>query len=246
MISNILQERMKVDIRILSQVERASRTGEEIHVYKSQIFEVLEHGELEITMPIEGGKVILLPLDLRYEFAFYTQSGIYKSTGIIRERYKSENRYMLKIVLKAPLTKYQRRQYYRMECTLDMEYYIITKEQANMQEPDMSMETLLDELPLDERKKGTIVDISGGGIRFVSKEKNEDESYALILVLLQTVNREKEYLIPGRIIRCVRLDTADTLYENRVEFIINDNRMREEIIRYIFEEERRIRKNEKG
>ncbi|MGN0342630.1 MAG: flagellar brake protein [Roseburia sp.] len=246
MISNILQERMKVDIRIVGQVERAARTGEEVHVYKSQIFEVFEHGELEITMPIEGGKVILLPLDLRYEFAFYTQSGIYKSTGVIKERYKSDNVYMLRIVLKAPLTKFQRRQYYRMECMLDMEYCLITNEQANISDVNMLMESLRENPSPGGRKKGTVVDISGGGIRFVSKEKNEDNSYALIIVLLHTAKREKEYMIPGRIIRCLRVDTAEQLYENRVEFIINDARMREEIIRYIFEEERRIRKNEKG
>lgn len=244
MISNILQERMKVDIRILGQNQQASH--QEAHVYKSQIFEVLEHGELEITMPIEGGKVILLPLDLRYEFAFYTATGIYKSTGIIKERYKADNVYMLKIVLKAPLTKYQRRQYYRMECTLDMEYYIITEEQASMPELETEPEELLQQLPLDEKKTGTIVDISGGGIRFVSKEKNENDSYVLLSVLLRRESGEKEYLIPGRIIRCIRLETTERLYENRVEFMISNDRMREEIIRYIFEEERRIRNTKKG
>lgn len=246
MISNILKERMKVDIRMVGQVERAGRNGEEVHVYKSQIFDVLDHGELEITMPIEGGKVILLPLDLRYEFIFYTESGLYRSVGRIRERYKTENRYMLKIVLKSPLSKFQRREYFRMQCVLDMIYYPLTKEQAFLEHGEDIMENLRDENFVEKRRDGTIVDISGGGVRFISKEQNEEGGYALVVVLLRTGEHEKQYLLPGRILHCVRLETPEIKYENRVEFIISDSKLREEIIRYVFDEERRMRRSNKG
>ena len=38
----------------------------------------------------------------------------------------------------------------------------------------------------------------------------------------------------------------DRKYENRVEFILKDSKVRDEIIKFIFAEERRTRKNEKG
>lgn len=241
MIANILQERMKIDIRACAEAEQEKDSGEAAHVYKSQIYEVLEDGELEIIMPIEGGRVILLPLDLRYEFAFYTATGIYKSEGQIKERYKTENRYMLRIVLNTPLSKFQRREYYRMECVLDMTYFILDREQAQMEDAQSILEEFSEAELMEKQRQGTIVDISGGGIRFVSEEKNEAESRVLIQMKLKSDQEEKQYCLIGRILQSVRARTAELRYENRVQFVIKDSKIREEIIRYIFLEERRTR-----
>lgn len=237
---------MKIDIRLVSELDRAKKTGEEVHVYKSQIFELLGNGELEICMPLEKGRVILLPLGVRYEFAFYTQSGIYKSVGQVKERYKTENRYMLRIVLNTPLSKFQRREYYRMECILDMTYFLLDEEQAQMTDAEAIVDSLRDAHFYEKQRKGTIVDISGGGIRFVSEEQNETDGYVLVLMMLRGDEGEKQYCLVGRILQSVRLQTRDNKYENRVQFVIRDSKIREEIIRYIFMEERRTRNREKG
>lgn len=241
MIANILQERMKIDIRACAEIEHEKEGGEEAHVFKSQIYEILEDGELEIIMPIEGGRVILLPLGVRYEFAFYTPTGIYKSEGQIKERYKTENRYMLRILLNTPLSKFQRREYYRMDCVLNMTYFVLDGEQAQMEDAHMIMEEFTEVEFMENRRQGTIVDISGGGIRFVSEEKNEPESRVLILMKLKSDQEEKQYCLIGRILQSVRVHTAQMRYENRVQFMIKDSKIREEIIRYIFLEERKKR-----
>ena len=207
MISNVLREGMKIDIRIVNQTERTDAKEKETPVYKSQIYELFENGEMEIMMPIQSGKIILLPLGLRYEFVFYTPNGLYKSIGQIRERYKTENRYLLRIVLNTPLSKYQRR---------------------------------------EKQKKGTIVDISGGGVRFVTNEQLEEGKAVLIIVMLQTQAGEKQYYLPGHILRSVKLLNRDNMYENRLKFIIHDDKIREEIIKYIFAEERKARQRGKG
>lgn len=245
MVADVLKERMKIDIRMLGEVDRAKETGEEVHVYKSQIFELLGNGELEITMPLEKGRVILLPLGVRYEFAFYTQSGIYKSVGQVKERYKTDNRYMLRIVLNTPLSKFQRREYYRMECILDMTYFLLDEEQAQMEDVEAIMDSLRDVHFYEKQRRGTIVDISGGGIRFISEDQNEADGYVLVLMMLRGETGEKQYCLTGRILQSVRLQTAEKKYENRVQFVIRDARIREEIIRYIFMEERRARNREK-
>lgn len=245
MVADVLKERMKIDIRMLGEVDRAKETGEEVHVYKSQIFELLGNGELEITMPLEKGRVILLPLGVRYEFAFYTQSGIYKSVGQVKERYKTDNRYMLRIVLNTPLSKFQRREYYRMECILDMTYFLLEEEQAQLEDVEAIMDSLRDVHFYEKQRRGTIVDISGGGIRFISEEQNEADGYVLVLMMLRGETGEKQYCLTGRILQSVRLQTTEKKYENRVQFVIRDARIREEIIRYIFMEERRTRNREK-
>ena len=60
----------KIDIRLLQQVENEERTGDTVKVYKSQVLDINKRGNLEISMPTEGTKLILLPLDVRLEFVF--------------------------------------------------------------------------------------------------------------------------------------------------------------------------------
>ena len=53
--------------------------------------------------------------------------------------------------------------------------------------------------------------------------------------------------IVGNVIACVEVRLpVKVVYESRIRFHIEDNRMREEIIRYIFEEERKVRQKENG
>ena len=54
----------KIDIRLLQQVENEERTGDTVKVYKSQVLDINKRGNLEISMPTEGTKLILLPLDV--------------------------------------------------------------------------------------------------------------------------------------------------------------------------------------
>ena len=51
----------KIDIRLLQQVENEKRTGDTVKVYKSQVLDINKRGNLEISMPTEGTKLILLP-----------------------------------------------------------------------------------------------------------------------------------------------------------------------------------------
>ena len=70
----------KIDIRLLQQVENEERTGDTVKVYKSQVLDINKRGNLEISMPTEGTKLILLPLDVRLEFVFYS-GGFFFSFG---------------------------------------------------------------------------------------------------------------------------------------------------------------------
>ena len=71
-------------------------------------------------------------------------------------------------------------------------------------------------------------------------------SAVLIIVMLQTQTGEKQYYLPGYILRSTKLLNRDNMYENRLKFIIRDDKIREEIIRYIFAEERKARQRGKG
>ena len=133
-VAEIIQPGDKVDISFLQQVERRNADMEQElpKVYKSQVLDVKENGNLEISMPSENGRLVLLPLSIRLEFVFFSRGGMYRAIGQIKERFKSANVYMLEIELKSQLTKYQRREFFRYPCVIGMTFYKVTKEETQI------------------------------------------------------------------------------------------------------------------
>ena len=219
----------KIDIRLLQQVENEERTGDTVKVYKSQVLDINKRGNLEISMPTEGTKLILLPLDVRLEFVFYSGGFLYKSIGQIVERFKRDNIYTLEVELKTRLEKFQRREFYRYECSIDFKFFELTEEQADL-----------------ATRTGTIVDISGGGIRFNSDTELKSGDHILAVAHLANERMNQEFHIVGSVISCEKKEqVTEKKYVSRVKFMIKDDRVREDIIRYIFEEERLTRQKDK-
>ena len=67
-IAEIIQPGDKVDISFVQNVERAKKDQSMPKIYKSQVLDLKENGNLEISMPVERGKLVLLPLDGVYLF----------------------------------------------------------------------------------------------------------------------------------------------------------------------------------
>lgn len=246
MVTDMIRLGNKVDIRLIQQIEQVEKTGVSPHVYGSKVFDISDEGDIELIMPIESGKVILLPLGVRYEFVFYTSLGLYRSVGQVKERYKKENVYVLLIELKSQLTKFQRREYYRFPCLVDMQYFHISQEDAQKKSSEDIFQGLRDNHFYDKQKSGSIVDLSGGGVRFTSDEGLNSEQYILLILRLCNDNMDKQYFLAGHVLSSSKIEGEIKKFENRVQFIFRDPRVREEIIRYIFEEERRTRNRGKG
>ena len=242
-LSEIIRPGDKIDISLMQQVHTMDEDHESFKVYKSQVLNLKENGNLQISMPSERGKLVLLTLGVRYEFVFFSREGLYRATGQIVERYKSENVYMLEVQLKSQIEKYQRREFFRYPCILDMRYYTISDEEAKIGSGDAIFISLQENGDNAQREfKGRIVDLSGGGIRFATTGEAESGQYLLLEIALQNESVDKQYYIIGKVISCVQMEQApDELFEVRAEFLITDNNVREEIIRFIFEEERNAR-----
>ena len=64
-------------------------------IYLSKVCDIISEERLEIVMPMEKTKLILLPVDGEYEITFYTKSGVFQCGARIVERYKSDGIYLL-------------------------------------------------------------------------------------------------------------------------------------------------------
>ncbi|MCI8281885.1 MAG: flagellar brake protein [Lachnospiraceae bacterium] len=245
MISSILKVGDRLDIRFLQQVRSYEKGGEKPRILKSRIYDVKKDGTLEIGMPMEAGKLVLVPLEVRYSIIFYTRQGMYQCIGQVKERYKSDNLYMVTMELKTNLVKFQRREFYRKDCLIEVDYLAVPEDEMRLERPEAVYGYHMENYPNDDMKKATAVDISGGGLRMVTSEPIFENNILLNFSLSNETGSRDIWML-GTLLQTKQLDSSVPKYEHRIMFIMKDNRIREEIIRYIFEEERKSRKKEKG
>lgn len=209
--------------------------GEKNKVYASQVVDILSDDRIEISMPMEKTKLILLPVDVEYDLYFFTPNGLYQCYARVVDRYKNNNRFSLLLDLTSNLRKYQRREYYRFSCALEMNSRPLQEEEVQAVEKNSVV--LIPELPLE---RSVIVDISGGGLRFVAEYAYEVGSLILCKYFLWIDGENKEYNLCGKVLGVKEVDNRPGFYEHRVQYVNMDKDNREEIIKYIFNEERKI------
>ena len=229
----------KVEMKSLSKVISPDGTQEK-KTYRTIVSDVREDGLLEIAMPMEKTKLVLFPVGGEYEAYFFTISGMYRGNVRIIDRQKVENQYLLLAELTTSLSKFQRREYYRFSCVMEAQVKNITESQAHAINQNLSHL-----VPMADAVRAVIVDISGGGLRFISKSPFEEDSLIQIQFTLKGQSYARDYILVGKVIRNAELSQRANEFENRVKFVDIDNTSREEIIKYIFDEERKNRKNGK-
>ncbi len=231
----------KVELETVTRIIADGEPQQIRKVYSSKIYDIQTPERLEILMPYEQRKLVLLPVDTEYTMYFYVENAIMECSARIVDRYKTSNTYILVVELLTPLRKYQRREYYRYSCALAIETRELSEEEHSLLDtPVLEFDS---ELPVE---KGIIVDISGGGLRFLSAQHYKAGTLLYCRYSLVDSGSEKEYRVVGRVLSVSPVEKRPGYFEHRIQYHNLDNRKREEIIRFIFEQERKNRKKEKG
>jgi len=205
-------------------------------VYRTKVFDVLSEDQLEIMMPLEKGKVVLLPVGGEFDLCFYAEKGLYQCYGRVLDRYKSNNVYIVVLELTSNLRKHQRREFYRFGCALGMHSRLMEEEEITALEQGRFY--LVPGLALN---KGVIVDISGGGLRFIAAYKYEAGASIYCTYSLSIKGEQRQFHLAGKVLSVHAVENKPGTYEHRVQYVNMDADEREDIIKYIFEEERRQR-----
>ncbi len=240
MIEKLISPGDKLELKSTVSVVLPDGT-EGVKTYKSSVYDILDDGRIELLMPMEQQKLILLPVNGEYDVCFFSSGGMYRANVRIADRQKINNTYIVVVEMLTNLHKFQRREYYRFNCVIDMEVRVL-----NEQEVDALSKGLI--YPESEvmMARGVIVDISGGGLRFVSREHHEPDSILLLRFTLPVQEVEKQFLVAAKVIYSGAIEKREAEYENRVKFEFISSATREEIIKYIFNAERKNRKNGRG
>lgn len=240
MLSKIITLGNKIELTKTRTVQSEEGKTEDKRVFISQVLDIIDEERLKIGMPMENGNIVPLPINSRIDACFYTLNGLYQCRLLVKDRYKEGSVFILVVELATELRKYQRRQYYRLSCTVDIQYKVVSQEQIKEfhENSDLFYEDT-------DYIDGVVLDISGGGMRFVSGQRLTKDQMIMAGLVVSYGNERKRYCLPGVILSSYEVHNRKGLFEHRVEYKNMSGGTREALIRYIFEEERKQRQKEK-
>ncbi len=235
-----MDSRIEVGVKLdLEKIEnRLSSKDEEKQVYISQVLDESENGNVLVSMPIKEGNVVPLSTGQKFIATFYTKSGLLRCNVVVTGRFKKGTLFLMEIAIATDFKKVQRREFFRYNCRMPMEYRIVKEEEKDLIDAGTDYE-ISDMQP--EWKNAAILDISGGGIRFVSTNKEEDNSLIQVRFSLKIASEELMLSPFAILLRCEQNSNNKSLYNSHIMFKGIDKKLQETIVRFIFEEQRKKR-----
>lgn len=221
----------------LVEIER-NRSHEDAPALLSVLEFVEDDNNIVVGAPIVNGEYYLIHVYSMIDINFYAMDSLFSFRGKVTKRFKNGDLAYLGIEKVGDIHKIQRRNYYRFKCFLNLKYRVI-KQAVDEPRDDGQVEHA--QKPKDEYKKALSVNISGGGICILAHEKLEINTVVEIVLHL---NSKSPKALKGIVKRVELEKSGGRKYEIGIVFKdINEND-RQDIITYIFNEQRKLR--EKG
>lgn len=198
-------------------VELIALEGEYSGNYRTRIEEVGER-LLLVGAPFQHGQLVPLREGTKVKLTFCDEAAVYSFEGKIMQRIAVP---VPMFVLELPDTvaKVQRRNFVRVNASFPIKFRMVTRE------------------GLSDSYNAMMLDLSGGGVRFTTKERVEDRSLLYVHITLPI----GELQTPVRVIRAIKTEETN-LYSVSNEFYEISERERDTIIRCVFDIQREMRK----
>lgn len=219
---------------------------EDRSVYISSVFGVTKKNEIIFHIPTRKGHTVTIPMNVPFNAVFNTRKGMFQLSGEITKRGKLENFPVYVFEPDTELKKVQRRDYYRFQCLIPIKVLPVPSDVALL--PNMTL--VEDDLErygntYGSPVSGNILDISGGGAKFNSKNDIVTERYMYVSFRLKNKDTDETINVIARRVK-TEYKSDSQVFEHRIEFLFKEPEDRETIIKYIFDEDRRLRKKDQG
>ena len=194
--------------------------------FVSQFEEAIDGDNAYIAAPIVEGVVYAVRVGWRVTVYMQEGNNFYRFFARVTQRLQQDGRPVLRIAKTSDIDVAQRRQYYRFKCSIPLRYRVISQYRKNG-DPDFVF--------------GKTADISGSGLCFTAEEQIGVDS---LIECELTIDGKTLYLV-GQIRRCDRKMISELeqfVYDVGVLFSEIEEQKRDLIIKYIFNEERRMRR----
>lgn len=227
----------KVDMEILIRGQLQT-DDDKRRVLSCRVMDLPGTNIVRISMPFHEGRIVPLSIGDQYAMNVYAKKGIYGSRYVVVNRLKEGNIFLADMEMQEPLKKVQRREFFRHDCRMPASYRMVPIDEKEHLSPE--------ELECVEWKKGVILDISGGGLRMVSEYQEDTSLLIQVRFSITYEDRIEDVIEYGKLLTSVQCQNSKMLYEQRVEFEQIEDKEREKIIHFIFDEERKKISKEKG
>lgn len=228
-------------VELFKKSRRIKENEESKEMLVSQIMDINDETVI-CTMPSRQGKMIVLEVGTLIEAFFYTGNYIYKSDCTVKSRGKEGNIFTVELRPETALVKFQRREFYRLKCTIDADIIPLTDEERKIFD-------ITGKLPANfvmPEDKGIIVDISGGGLRLFSKKQYDADSIVNVSFPIQVGDRSRHMKLMAKVIMSMRNQNSDSVYDSRLQFVNMQKEDTEDIVKYVFAQQRMICQKERG
>lgn len=188
----------------------------------SQVLDIIDAKHLFIATPIINNHTVAISEHSMIKVIYYKKSsGVYSYPAKVIGRKTVNNISYLKIERTGDIVKTQRRNFFRLDVVLN----------AKIQVHDSHNNK---DLTIDVLTK----DISGGGTKIISKVKLAPGTNVRLTIEAEGTSITAE----GKIIRCIPCIESDYPYELGILFEDIDEKIRTQIVSFIFEYQRKMRK----
>ena len=214
------------------ELELCDEEGKKLDYSLVSEFEwLVDSKTLMIAAPIHEGVIYPLRIRTTINVYFIRKAGweyeLYLFKAIISGREMNENIALLRIAVISDIERVQRRQYFRLGCSLPVKFRVVESMNEMVNESIQFRKTIADNL-------------SGGGICLLLEDKLD---VGKLVECEITTGEKKEVKFFGKVIRYEKSELEGKFkYEAGIVYIKINNNDREAVVKYIFNEQRKLRK----
>jgi len=223
------------EIKLGDRIEISKKSNPNLKTYVSIVEENIGNNKICAYAPISYGKLIKLNTIEVYSMVFFTEKGMYRFDTKITGYSNKDGFGFMEITLINNGEKIQRRHYYRFNCIMRFKFEKLNEENEALSDDEFYKKMLF----IDD---GIIKDLSGGGIKFVSDIRLEEKDIIKMIISIG----EKYIICSGEIVGKQNFSRAYYKYQYRVMFTDILDKNKELIIKYIFQQQRRLAKKRLG
>lgn len=191
--------------------------------YATQVEDII--GDIIILgAPLEKGRIVSVAEGTEIKVGFVESETVFcfkaRVLRLIRKKLP-----LLLVKKEGQVKKIQRRDFYRLRTLIPIKYKLIGNDAS-----DNMAEDIFD---------GIVKDISGGGILMLTEKKLKENDVILIQLKLRDYGKHQ---IKGRVVRINTMNSTADKIEVGIMFEELDDKTRDNIIAFIFKEQRLLRK----
>ena len=209
----------------------------EIQICSGQVAKIISDSEMELMIKEEPFPE--LKKEICYMLHIYTAESLYRCSIYYHSMYADEGKNYICVEVASPLEKIQRRMYQRVSCHSKIKMQPLEEAQVKELLENRTGNPLFATQPEQtESFEDSMVDISGGGIRFTTGRKVNFHDYLLVQFEILSGELAVELNIVGQVVYSNRMPNNQKCYDIRMKYVGLSEQEREQIICFAFRLER--------